>query len=137
MLDNKILKVKNIGQCIGCYSCMIGCSTIVYKDHSLLKSGIAVKTSGGYPGRMVVDICRGCIEPKCVSCCPTGALKKRAGGGVSFIEDKCNGCSSCVEGCIIGGMQFNYDEKIPIPCIQCGICVRSCPHEVLCMEARL
>ncbi|KAB3529037.1 4Fe-4S dicluster domain-containing protein [Alkaliphilus serpentinus] len=132
----KILQIKNLAQCIGCYSCMIACSTLVHRDFSLLKSAIRVKASGGYQGRVVIDICRGCQDGQCVEACPTNALTSRDGGGVLFHQDKCNGCKKCIDACLISAIAYDKDHKRAIPCLQCGLCVESCPHQVIKMEVR-
>jgi len=129
-----ILKVKELGQCIGCYSCMLACGSIVHKNFSLTKSAISIKTSGGYQGRMVVNICRGCVEPSCASQCDFGALTPRTGGGVQFHSDQCTGCKKCINACLAKAIKFDQEEKKIIVCIQCGSCVKVCPHNVLEME---
>lgn len=134
--EQKVLKVQNNGQCIGCYSCMLACATTIHKSFSLTKSAISVRTSGGYQGRMVVNICRGCIEAPCVKACPFEALLQRSGGGVKFDAKKCTGCKRCLSGCPIGAIGFDEEEKRAIVCIQCGACVKLCPHRVIGMEVR-
>lgn len=131
---NRVLSVKNPGQCIGCYSCMIACATGVHRNFSLDKSAILIKTSGGYQGRVVVNSCRGCHDPNCVKMCPEDALNKRIGGGVVFKRDICTGCGKCIGGCVIGAIRYDKEEKRPIVCIQCGLCTEMCPHSVIEME---
>ncbi|SET69329.1 Fe-S-cluster-containing dehydrogenase component [Natronincola peptidivorans] len=132
--NSKVLKVINIGQCIGCYSCMLACSTQVYNNFSLQKSAIRVKTSGGYQGRMVINICRGCMAGACIASCPSNALEARAGGGVILHREACIGCKKCISACIGRAITFDKEEKKVILCRQCGICVDSCPHHVIDME---
>lgn len=129
----KVLTVKNLGQCIGCYSCMLTCATMVHKNFGLHKSAITIKTSGGYPGRMVVNICRGCIEGGCLQACNQYALEAREGGGVIYHKEKCVGCKNCLDACTVMAIGFDEDEKKAIICRQCGLCVKSCPHDVIGM----
>ncbi|MCC5912151.1 MAG: (Fe-S)-binding protein [Clostridiaceae bacterium] len=135
MEKNKILQVKNIGQCIGCYSCMLTCATNVYKNFSLKNSAIAVKTSGGYQGRMVVNICRGCKDAACAAACPTDALTPREGGGGKYKEELCIGCKKCVENCVAKAIGFDSISNKAVFCKQCGLCAKQCPHDVIGMEA--
>ncbi len=56
----QILKSDGINRCIGCYSCMLSCSAINQSSHSLEKSAIKIKTSGGLRGRFTVTVCLAC-----------------------------------------------------------------------------
>ncbi|SDK21587.1 4Fe-4S dicluster domain-containing protein [Natronincola ferrireducens] len=127
----KVLKVKKLGECIGCYSCMLVCATMVHKNFSLAKSAIAVRTSGGYQGRMVVNICRGCSSPECVEACDFQALLPRDGGGVKYKRENCTGCKACINTCVVQAITFDQEEEKVIICLQCGQCVASCPHDVI------
>lgn len=132
----KILKAKKMNRCIGCISCMMACARTVYHDYAPKKSAIKIRSSGGLQGKFVADICRGCQTPPCASVCPTEALLARAGGGVKYIGERCIGCRRCVEACEVHAIGFDESSRKPVLCIQCGICVKSCPHQVLVMEER-
>ncbi len=130
----KILKAIDISKCIGCCSCMLACARNVHGDYSPTKSAIRIKSSGGFQGRFVANVCRGCINPVCAEACNTGALFQRDGGGIRFSKEKCIGCEKCTSACMVDGIVFDHEEKIPIVCVQCGLCAKSCPHHVLRME---
>lgn len=132
----KILKAEGMNKCIGCYVCMLACARTVYHDYSPAKSAIQIRTAGGYQGKFVADICRGCERAPCATSCPVDALIQREGGGVEYKVDQCIGCRNCVDACAAQVIFFNEVEKRPIVCIQCGACARACPHEVLTMEVR-
>ncbi|MEW6771468.1 MAG: 4Fe-4S binding protein [Bacillota bacterium] len=131
----KILRVKDIDRCIGCYSCMLACARVVFKSHSVVKSAVLVRTRGGLQSKWGADICRGCPDAPCAEPCPTGALRPRPGGGVIFKRDKCSQCGACVDACIVRVIRLD-EEGFPIVCIQCGSCARFCPQDVLVMEER-
>jgi len=131
----KILKTEGMNKCIGCFSCMLVCSAINQKNHSISKSAIKIRTSGGIEGRFFATVCLGCIEEiACVEACPSGALVPRAGGGVIFDPNKCIGCRRCESACIANAVFFDDETKKPIICKHCGACVKFCPHECLGME---
>jgi len=69
----KILKVKNMNKCIGCFECMIGCASLNFHSHTLTKSAIRVKTKGGLQSQFAAVICVGCSDPACAEACPTQA----------------------------------------------------------------
>lgn len=125
-----------MAKCIGCYSCMLACARTVKKSFSPSKASLQIRTAGGFQTRFIGEICRGCIDAPCAQACNCGALTIRKGGGVKFIKKKCTGCRACIEACIVKVLCFDEDTQKPLVCIQCGICVRFCPHQVLMMEER-
>jgi len=130
----RVLKSEEMNKCIGCFSCMLVCAGFNRKDHSISKSGIRVRTSGGMSGRFVAVFCQACRDPQCATVCPSGALEHRKGGGVILNAKQCLGCRRCEKACIVHAVGFDEDERKPIICHHCGLCVRYCPHDCLHME---
>jgi anaerobic carbon-monoxide dehydrogenase iron sulfur subunit len=127
----KVLKVQ-LNRCIGCLSCMITCAATNHQDHSILKSAIRIKTSGGLSGKFIATVCQACKDDvPCAEACPADALVKREGGGVLLNKDKCVGCERCVQACTVDAVNFDKETKLPIICKHCGVCVRFCPHGCL------
>ncbi|MFZ5967231.1 MAG: 4Fe-4S dicluster domain-containing protein [Bacillota bacterium] len=132
---SKVLKADGMNKCIGCYSCMLICSSVNHKTHSLEKSAIQIRTSGGLRGKFTSTVCLACNDERaCAESCPTGALEKRVDGGVLFNAQTCIGCRKCVSACIVGAVAFDEEIKRPIICKHCGVCTRFCPHACLRME---
>lgn len=124
-----------MNKCIGCYSCMLSCSAVNQKSHSLEKSAIKIKTSGGLKGRFTSTVCLACKDERaCVEICPSGALENRSSGGAILNAERCIGCKKCLSACIIGAISFDKDSNKPIICKHCGVCTNFCPHECLGME---
>jgi len=131
----KVLRAHDMSRCIGCFTCMNICAALNHKDHSLKKSCIHIKTSGGLEGRFISSVCLACRhEAACEEVCPTEALSTRKGGGVILKEEHCIGCKRCLNACTALAVSFDDDMGIPIICRQCGICVQYCPHNCLTME---
>lgn len=131
----KILKAVGMNKCLGCYSCMLVCSSINQKSHSLEKSAIKIKTSGGLKGKFTSTVCMGCDDERaCLESCKTGALEAREGGGVILNPEKCIGCKECVSACIVDAIFFDEYNNLPIICKHCGACTKYCPHECLVIE---
>ena len=129
----KIIKAKEMNKCIGCFTCMLICAAVNRKNHSITKSCISVRTSGGMSGRFISVVCQACREPVCSEVCPSGALTHRKGGGVDLDSHMCIGCRRCVDACMLDAIGFDVDEQKPIICHHCGLCVRYCPHGCLKM----
>ena len=131
----KILHTQGMSRCIGCYTCMMVCAGVNRHDHSIGKSAIRIKTSGGMEGKFIANVCVACRDERpCMEVCPSGALTAREGGGVVLHNDLCISCRRCGDGCPVGAVFFAEDEFLPIICCHCGMCAVYCPHECLQME---
>ncbi len=128
----KRLVTVDLEKCVGCGLCVLACSRrFGYAGNDY--SGILSVSLSGFERGATVIFCRGCEDPPCVQVCPTGALRKRKGGGVIYKEDLCIGCKNCVNACTIGAIFERRDGKIAV-CVHCGYCVDFCPHGVLAMK---
>jgi carbon-monoxide dehydrogenase iron sulfur subunit len=84
--------------------------------------------------------CRHCEDPACVAACPKEALTQEEKTGVIMVdEDKCNGCSWCIEACPFGAMLLHPKKKVVCTCDNCKDlgepqCVKWCPEEALEFE---
>ena len=130
----KILRAESLSKCIGCFTCMNVCSLFRRQDHSIEKSAIRIKTSGGMSGKFICVVCLACKDAACIDACHTGAMTSRPGGGVRFDEAKCIGCAHCVNMCTAEAIFFDQERKRPIVCTHCGVCAKFCPHGCLSLE---
>ena len=98
----------DIANCIGCRACQVACkqwnekegeetflesdlgfqnpATLSARTYTLIAFHEAEnpKSPGGIESAFVMQRCLHCLEPACVSACPTTALQRRADGPVSF-----------------------------------------------------
>jgi Fe-S-cluster-containing dehydrogenase component len=132
----KVLKVISRDQCIGCFSCMYACSRILRQHGGTNKSALRVRHYTGIEGAFSLRVCSRCETPGCVAACPEEALFAARGGGARLKQALCTNCRKCVRACGIAALQWDETEKLPIPCIQCGQCVKYCPNEVLALVER-
>ena len=113
----------DIGNCIGCRACQVACKQWNETDgeQTALESdlgfqnpaALSAKTytliafheweneqkPGGIESAFVMQRCLHCLEPGCVSACPTTALYRQADGPVWYDADKCIGCRYCQLAC--------------------------------------
>jgi len=127
----KLLRVVNREQCIGCFSCMFSCSRTWFGAITLEKAAMRVKNYNGVEGVFSIRCCYGCEDPDCVKACPTQALTAKNGGGIQFTKEKCKNCGDCVKACAPKALQWDFENKVPIPCHQCGVCTQFCPNKVI------
>ena len=113
----------DIANCIGCRACQVACKQWNEKDgeQTFLESDLGFQnpatlsartytliafhevenpaSPGGAESAFVMQRCLHCLEPACVSACPTTALHRQADGPVSYDADECIGCRYCQLAC--------------------------------------
>lgn len=124
------LAVIDTERCVGCQSCMFGC-TRRFGIPGLSKSSIGVRSVGGMERGFVVIVCRACDDPPCAKVCPSGALEVRTDGGIRLNSVKCTGCGNCRDACVVHAVFWDDENNKPMICIHCGYCAKFCPHGVI------
>ena len=71
------------------------------------------KTPEGMRYANVMQRCLHCLEPACVSACPTTALYRQVDGPVSYDADKCIGCRYCMLACPWDVPTAQWDSLAP------------------------
>jgi len=113
----------DIANCIGCRACQVACKQWNEKDGEKTEledqmgfqnpATLSAKTltlikfyemgnparPGGVESAFVMQRCLHCLEPACVSACPTTALHRQPDGPVSYEVDECIGCRYCMLAC--------------------------------------
>ena len=113
----------DIANCIGCRSCQVACKqwneregeeTQLEPDMGFQNpAALSAKTytliafhqmdnpakPGGLDSAYVMQRCLHCLEPACVTACPTTALQRQPDGPVSYAAEECIGCRYCMLAC--------------------------------------
>ena len=113
----------DIANCIGCRACQVACKQWNEKDGETTTmeaelgfqnpATLSAKTltliafhemenpekPGGVESAYVMQRCLHCLDPGCVSACPTTALYQQSDGPVSYNADDCIGCRYCMLAC--------------------------------------
>jgi formate dehydrogenase iron-sulfur subunit len=113
----------DISNCIGCRACQVACKQWNERDGEQTElqddlgfqnpATLSAKTltliafhefenaqkPGGVESAFVMQRCLHCLEPACVSACPTTALYRQSDGPVSYNDDDCIGCRYCALAC--------------------------------------
>ena len=113
----------DIANCIGCRACQVACKqwneregedTELEPDLGFQNPAVlSAKTytliafhemenpakPGGLDAAYVMQRCLHCLEPACVSACPTTALQRQPDGPVRYDADECIGCRYCMLAC--------------------------------------
>ncbi|WP_407837322.1 nitrate reductase subunit beta [Streptomyces sp. DSM 116496] len=65
-------------------------------------------------------VCEHCLNPACVSSCPSGAMYKREEDGIVLVDqDQCRGWRMCVSGCPYKKVYFNHQTGKAEKCTFC------------------
>ncbi len=92
MIQADALLVMDLDRCVKCDNCVTACESL-HGESRLVRTGIQL---GNY---LVPAACRHCDDPKCMTACPTGAVKRRPEGEIYFEYDMCIGCANCSIAC--------------------------------------
>jgi formate dehydrogenase iron-sulfur subunit len=127
----------DITKCIGCRACQVACKHQNDRDGEQTElewnlglqnpATLSAKTltlitfhelpneqaPGGLDYLFTMRRCLHCLEPACVSACPTTALNRQPDGTVSYGESKCIGCRYCVWACPWGVPTTQWDTLTP------------------------
>jgi formate dehydrogenase iron-sulfur subunit len=127
----------DITKCIGCRACQVACKQWNDRDgeHTELQPDLGFqnpavlsaktltlisfheipdeKAPGGLHLASTMWRCLHCLEPACVSSCPTTALARQPDGPVVYDEGKCIGCRYCMWACPWGVPSADWDSLKP------------------------
>lgn len=134
--------------CIGCGICELACLTAHSQSQDLIIAFREERALGLTPCKRVERLgpacaglsCRHCDDPYCVSNCISGALTKDiASGRVTYDENKCVGCWSCLVACPFGSIARHPVREKIVKCDLCAgrdipACVQACPNLALVFE---
>ena len=127
----------DITKCIGCRACQVACKQwndrpgedtalepdLGFQNPAVLSAKTLTlisfheipdeKAPGGLHYASTMWRCLHCLEPACVSSCPTTALFRLDEGPVTYEEDKCIGCRYCMWACPWGVPSADWDTRSP------------------------
>jgi len=92
LIQNEALLVMDLDLCVKCDNCVKACETL-HGESRLVRTGMQLDNY------LVPSACYHCDDPKCMSSCPTGAIKRRPEGEIYFEYDICIGCGNCAIAC--------------------------------------
>src|SRR5215471_17116998 len=127
----------DITNCIGCRACQVACkqwndregeetalnaqlgfqnpATLSAKTYTLISFHEMENPQkpSGLDAAYVMRRCFHCLEPGCVSACPTTALYRQPDGPVSYDAAKCIGCRYCMLACPWDVPTAEWDKLAP------------------------
>ena len=136
----------DMNACVGCHSCEVACA-----EQNDLPVDIAWRRVGELEGGSFPQVrrfnlsmaCNHCLEPTCLSGCPTNAYTKLDNGIVAHDADECIGCQYCIWNCPYEVPVYDKARRIVSKCDMClprleagqaPACVKSCPTKAIGVE---
>lgn len=132
--------------CIGCHSCEVACAEQNATPVDLAWRHVGELEGGTFPETRRFNLsmaCNHCLEPTCLSGCPTKAYVKLSNGVVKHQADECIGCQYCIWNCPYEVPVFNPERRVVSKCDMClprleageyPACVMACPTHAITVE---
>lgn len=103
VVDGVNLLVMDMAKCIRCGNCSLACHK-VHGHTRLVRRGIHIERpfKPGRPATQSVlapSVCLHCMDAKCLTGCPTGAIARLPDGQIDIDPKTCIGCSDCATQC--------------------------------------
>jgi len=98
-IDNRFINgtqamVINLDRCVNCDDCVRACAATHDNISRFVRQGPS------HRNLMIAHACMHCVDPVCLTDCPTGAIHRDAKTGNVIINDAtCIGCATCASAC--------------------------------------
>src|SRR5689334_15887996 len=103
IIDGSNVLVMDMDLCIRCGNCSLACHKM-HGQSRLLRRGIQIERPATIGKKrlqhaLVPQVCMHCVDPECLTGCPTGSIFRDAKGQIDIDAPSCIGCFDCATQC--------------------------------------
>ena len=118
-------------KCSGCGTCRLACAIENFRAVNPSRSLLRIEGCFPAPGYYRIHLCDQCGV--CADNCPEDAIGLQ--DGIFIVDpDACTGCLTCVEVCPRDVMFEQKHSEVPVKCVLCGECARTCPRKAIIVD---
>ena len=118
-------------KCSGCGTCRLACAIENFRAVNPSRSLLRIEGCFPEPGYYRIHLCDQCGV--CADNCPEDAIGLQ--DGIFIVDpDACTGCLTCVEVCPRDVMFEQKHSEVPVKCVLCGECARTCPRKAIIVD---
>jgi formate dehydrogenase iron-sulfur subunit len=113
--------------CIGCKLCEQACAErnqLPYTESIAAEEKLSehkLTAVRAHDSKFMRQLCMNCLDPTCASVCPVAAIRKTAGGPVTYDQNRCIGCRYCMVACPFQVPAYQWHNRLPIM-KKCDMC---------------
>ncbi len=114
--------VVDLRKCIGCQACTVACTmenVVPPGKFRTIVSSYEIQLEGETRNMVLPRLCNHCENPPCIPVCPVQATYQRNDGIVLVDNERCVGCSYCVQACPYDARFINPKTNTADKCTFC------------------
>lgn len=108
--------VMDMDLCVRCGNCSFACEK-VHGQSRLVRRGIHIERSPEISEKkqhlLIPEVCISCMDPECLTGCPTGAIARMAQGQIDIERETCTGCTACARLCPYNAISMIEEKRGP------------------------
>ncbi|HEY0405333.1 MAG TPA: cyclic nucleotide-binding domain-containing protein [Pyrinomonadaceae bacterium] len=117
IVDASNLLVMDMALCVRCGNCSLACHK-VHGQSRLVRRGIHIERPKKPQAKtlqhvLAPAVCLHCLDPECLTGCPTGAIARRPDKEIDIHKSDCIGCGDCATQCPYNAISMISTKPLP------------------------
>lgn len=117
IVDGSNLLVMDMALCVRCGNCSLACHK-VHGQSRLVRRGIHIERPQKPQAKplqhiLAPSVCLHCLDPECLTGCPTGAIARHPDKEIDIHKSTCIGCGDCATQCPYNAISMVSTKPMP------------------------